>query len=224
MWEYAETFGPSTTAQAESAVESLKSPVLASIPIMLREPTTNLPKIVYTYRQIRKDCGNLANILTAFPKPASHSNHPETRSLMCIEQQEVRLETGYGILLAQAIQFACVLQIFGLPDLNLSEDLLTFVDDVIRLAKRASRYRPLGASSMPLCLVAALAATEHNDREAELKALLVEYEADFPSTKWLQMAAWLRPRWKRYHYDPKLIQPTAGSLTTIKCIRSAFSP
>lgn len=191
---------------------------------MLREPATNLPKLEHTYQQIREDYEKLANILFAFPKPASYSNIPQTRSPMCIQQQEARLQTSHSILLAQAIQLNCVLRDFEPPDMDLSKELWSFVDDVIGLAKRASCYRPLGASSMPLCLVAALAATEHSDREAQLEALLVEYQADFPSTKWLRMAEWLRPRWKRDHYDPKLIQPAAGTLTTIKCIRSMFKP
>ncbi|KAF2265421.1 hypothetical protein CC78DRAFT_615971 [Lojkania enalia] len=224
MWEYTQTFGPYTTAQANSAIESLKPRNLASIPVMLRDPILNLPKLKTTYGQIWRDCGTVANILSALPNPLFPTNNPRTGLPMHIEQQEARFQTGYGILLAQAIQFNCIIQTLEPRDLCLSEQLLSLIDDVIRLAKRASRYRPLGASSMPLCLVAALAAADHSDKELQLKALLADYQTDFPSTTWLQMVAWLRPRWKRDSYDPKLIQPTAGSLTTIKCIRSAFKP
>lgn len=224
MWEYTETYGPYTTAQAKSAIESLKPRNLANIPVILRDPVLNLPKLKTTYCQIQRDCETVANILSALPNPVSPTSNPQTGLPMHIEQQEARFQTGYGILLAQAIQFNCIIQTLEPRDLCLSEQLLSFVDDVIRLAKQASRYRPLGASSMPLCLVAALAAADHSDKKSQLEALLADYQTDFPSTTWLQMAAWLRPRWKGDCYDPKLIQPSAGSLTTIKCIRSVFEP
>jgi hypothetical protein len=108
-----------------------------------------------------------------------------------------------------------ILCVYEPLNLSLAEESATFVDEVINLAENASQYRPLGSSSMPLCLVAALAATDDVMKQERLDKLLAEYQTDFASARWLDMAFLLRAKMGNPRLDISAAYREGKTCTTV---------
>ena len=59
------------------------------------------------------------------------------------------------------------------------EESQLYVEEIISLARAASRYRPLGACALSLCLTAACAVSNNADTRAVAEELRLEYDGDF---------------------------------------------
>ena len=109
-------------------------------------------------------------------------------------------QAAYGAALAMATILNSILRAFELDHCgtSLAEDSASFVDEIIILAERASPFRPLAASHVPVCLTAGWAATDDHRRKVEIEKYLAEYETDFAISRWLEGAIWLKSQYGRY--------------------------
>ncbi len=104
---------------------------------------------------------------------------------------------AYGILLALASTLNGILRAFEPDDMGLVGESTGFSTDIITLAAQASQHRPLGASYIPPCLVAAWAATADPSKQAEVEKMIAEYQTDFVQARWMDSAVWLKNRFER---------------------------
>jgi hypothetical protein len=197
LWKLPEVFGPCSLADQMSTIESLKSRNLAKVPTLIKNPHLNLPQIQSTYHKMRADCAKMGYALSKVPYTISSLGNPTTSLSLPSRKLHVRYQTAYGTLLCITILLNAILYIYEPLNHSLLEESAIFVDEAITLAVQASQYRPLGSSSTPLCLVAALATTDDITKQAQVKKLLAEYQTDFASTTWLEMAIFLRAKLKR---------------------------
>ena len=59
------------------------------------------------------------------------------------------------------------------------EESELYVEEIISLARAASRYRPLGACALSICLTGACAVSNNADTRAIAEELRLEYDKDF---------------------------------------------
>ena len=85
----------------------------------------------------------------------------------------------YGIGLTAAIVMNFVLGADDADDLELPLDLMWFSTEVMTIAREATRYRPIGASYVALCLYAAWMGTENSPLRAEIEEALLDYHSDY---------------------------------------------
>lgn len=86
----------------------------------------------------------------------------------------------YGLGLAICMFFNCILNALDLNDTVLEMESTHFCRDSLKLADQASRYRPLGASFVMLCLVGAWCGSRDEATRATVESTLVDYGMDYP--------------------------------------------
>jgi hypothetical protein len=104
----------------------------------------------------------------------------------------VRYLSSYATLLCIASLLNAKLEVHGSSRHSTVEDSAFFVNEAIWVAERSLQYRPLGSSSVPLCLIAAYATTDEEQKREKTEALLKAWHKDFEATRWLELADRLR--------------------------------
>lgn len=74
----------------------------------------------------------------------------------------------------------CILNALDPNDTVLEMESTYFCKDTLRLAHQATRYRPIGASFVTLCLVVAWCGSRDEVKRATVESVLVDYGMDFP--------------------------------------------
>jgi hypothetical protein len=206
--------GPRSETDEMSNIDSLQLWNLAKASALVQGclDQQRLPDIQSTYRQLRVDCFKLKQMLTQIQTAltAALTTEGSSLSVVALRRLQVRCQAGYSTLLWMALMFNVILCAYeqqtwssGVSPSDLVEESGSLADEAVALAEQASQHRPLGSSSMPLCLTTAWAATAAADdnnnwfnckRHADVERILMEYQADFPSTDWLQMAGHFKSR------------------------------
>jgi hypothetical protein len=163
---------------------------------MLLHPDDDLIEVQAMYRQLQSENIKMAALVKKAHKLSSSDS---TRNI------QVRVQMGYALLVAITLLYNAVLHNFdSTSKLQLDKESTVFVDEAILLAKQAAKYRPLGSSSMPLCLVVAWAVSDCDAiRCSEVESILEDYQVDFDGGWWLESAQMLRTQ---------LRNPLAGSM------------
>ncbi|KAF5570394.1 hypothetical protein FPANT_13761 [Fusarium pseudoanthophilum] len=100
-----------------------------------------------------------------------------------------RLQVTEAILLAAALALNSILRATYPDDSILLLEASTLANELIGLAKGVSQYRPLGASYIPPCLVAAWATSSAlKAQRNDIEVLLTEYQKDYARMKWMENA------------------------------------
>jgi hypothetical protein len=196
--ELSEIAGPRVLAEDGSRVDSLQIRNLARMSKVLQQPEDDLIETRSMYHQLQSDRNKMLALLLKVSKlPPSDT----TRNT------EVRVQSGYALLLALALLFNAVLRTFeSTIDFSLAGESAFLVDEAVSNAKQAAQHRPLGSSSVPLCLVVAWAVSDYDElRSAAVEDILAEYQLDFETAKWLESAQVLRAQ---------LHNPHAGSIVS----------
>jgi len=168
---------------------SMTIETLARIPDLVHAPRTNLSEIQDLYRRACLDTEELSTKKAEISKQLSEGKYASITTRAVVTDRIVPLcHTAHCMLLTITLGCNAILAALRPWDISLAEDNARFCDDVLLLAQQVSPYRPLGASHLPLCLVAGyLAVAEPIKREA-LHGLLVEYQADISGACWAIVA------------------------------------
>ncbi|KAK5657187.1 hypothetical protein OQA88_3245 [Cercophora sp. LCS_1] len=200
--------GPQETVQAALNVPSLELRALARTAQLIRGTSTGsgtneyLSQIQSSYKQTENDCITLKEALsqTPWPQPPSLSGNgtstvAKSSPLPVVRETRlhVRTQASYGVLLTLAIMLSSILQEAD-EQYSLASQANTHVDEILRLAQQAERYRPLGSSGTPLYLITAWSVTSDAARQAELERLIGNYQSDFPSANWFAVAQSIKPK------------------------------
>lgn len=172
---------------------------LGMIPSFINEPENHRMEIMCFYHRMRIDTTKLSRALNAMKFPPGYN--PAFREL----QMHRVGNAAYSILLSLTILLGQVLQAFYPEDLDLIAELAFYCTEIINLADVATAWRPLGASYMPMCLSIAWAGNDEPVMRSQIGAILEDYQADYPTTDWKQVAEWWA--WKFRDFRVKLAPP-----------------
>lgn len=89
-------------------------------------------------------------------------------------------QRSYGLAISICIVFNCILRALETDDTELDVEAKSLCDSTLVLADEAAIYRPLGASYVGLCLVAAWCSTKDEKTKAKIEEVLLDYRSDFP--------------------------------------------
>lgn len=158
-----------------------------------RDPELYLPEITSAYQELRDDAAIMRHRLNEWDKltESSLANCTPLQSYPIIKLH-THHQAAYGIVTSLSLLLGGILNVFRPFDLVLAEDLITFSDEILRLAKNAKQYRPVGSGYMPFCLVTAWAATDGTTKQIDVEKMLGDWQSDMPEARWLDMANWLR--------------------------------
>jgi hypothetical protein len=181
--------GPAKLARnsANTPLHSMKLRNLAKFPNLFRDPEQHLLDIQSAYEELRADVPRLRQLLAQYAEPAT-----VPFPLMKLQSD---LRATYAVLLALVTALNGLLRAFtlDLSDITiLAADSADFITEILALAAQVSQYRPLGASYMPVCLIATWPVAGDEATRAEIKKLLEDYEADFEQARWLTRAVALK--------------------------------
>jgi hypothetical protein len=184
-------FGPLLEETEETAIRSLQMDNFAIFPSLLRDPAGHLPDIRALHAELQIDRGKMQRMLTRVR--LSQAYQPSL-----IDRVYVRVAAGQGLLLLMAIVTNRMLSLYAVAAQNeeeeatLAEEAAELVDGMLEVADDTQRFRPLGASSVPLCLVAAYGIVQDHDKAERLLRHLADFQMDLPNTDWLETAASVR--------------------------------
>ena len=87
---------------------------------------------------------------------------------------------GFGVLICMI--FNCILKALDTDAVDLDVDAKYFCKETLKLANEAAKYRPLCASYIQLCLVAAWSCSDDKATKEALEKWLVDYSSDFTTS------------------------------------------
>jgi hypothetical protein len=184
-------FGPTSRLHAASN--------FAQLPAMVRNPDLHILEIQSAYTQLHIDCTKMSHVLAQFQNIKPETLNPSASASPHFQKHHVRYQTGCATVLSLALIFNAIIYSYSPSDDNILNEAEALVDSVITLTRDASQYRPLSASFMPVPIVFSLAITKDDEKRAVLEHILREYEVDFVSANWTQLAMWMRERMKNPH-------------------------
>ena len=171
---------------------------LARIPGLVHAPHTHRLEIKDLYKRACLDAEELVAKQAIFvQKLAAGKYTSPTTAAIAVDRVIPLCQTAHSMLLCVALGCNAILSAFCPWDIDLIEDNNRYCDDVILLAKDVAPYRPLGASHYPICLVAAYLTVTDSERREELRGLLRDFQKDFASASWLDIATKARESYWR---------------------------
>ncbi len=96
-----------------------------------------------------------------------------------VVQTHSHYQRSYGLCLVICIISSCVLNAVDVEDTQLVSESIYFSKEILALAEGAAIYRPMGASYVGLCLVAAWVGTTDCSIRKMAENTMAEYQRDF---------------------------------------------
>ncbi|KAJ6015096.1 hypothetical protein N7540_009687 [Penicillium herquei] len=154
---------------------------LSMFPEYIHYPHRHLSEMKSAYAVLQSDNHRMREFLS----------HKLLRSLPQFHQSRYR--AAFTVISALALLMNTLLRSCDPTDILLPEESKYFRRYIIEGAELAYPDRPFGATHVQFCLVIALAdCSGHPQDMARIEALLLDYQADFKATGWINCAAWLR--------------------------------
>ncbi|KAF2178156.1 hypothetical protein K469DRAFT_643182 [Zopfia rhizophila CBS 207.26] len=203
FWKFLEAYRPPKPPRREDPgitrdegsdavhIPSLRLRNLAKIPDFVQDPGRHLLDMRNAYQELRADSQKVRQLVDESRPISGISTLPLATPQMRLHRD---YQTAYGILLSLIMILCGLLRAYDPYDTAFAEDSISFGDEIIALAKEASKYRPLGAGYIPLCLATAWATIGDTTRRAIVEMLLSEYQKDFAELRWMNMAMWWRTK------------------------------
>ncbi|KAA8642880.1 uncharacterized protein ATNIH1004_009639 [Aspergillus tanneri] len=180
----------STRPQRMHPYPSLHLQNFANISTYVREPEFHVFEIESAYKTMLVDLPKLRRLVDKTTGEIAAAEAVGSSPITLLRLL-TRYQAMYGMLLAFAIILNRMLREFDPDDVVILQNSGCLFDQLMSLAHEACRHRPIGASYMPLCLVAAWAASTDASQRVQAEAMIADYQSDFKEVRWLEMAVWL---------------------------------
>lgn len=128
------------------------------------------------YKELKVILAELHDRFEAVDELVNANGAPKTATL---RQIHCHYQRTYGLALSICVIANCVHAAIDKENTQLIPDSLHFSKEIIAVADGAAIYRPLGASYVELCLVAAWIGAEDGLMRAEVEKSLADYQLDF---------------------------------------------
>ncbi|KAL3478032.1 hypothetical protein BJX99DRAFT_224901 [Aspergillus californicus] len=191
FWTLAKSYAPKqpVTSNHGGRIPSLQFYVMAQITQWIRDPALHLVDIATAYNQLITDCVTLRSVLDKIAELHASGAPPPSTRLHTLPQ------AAYSMLICLALILNLMMRIFDPNSSSLAEEAADLISESIWLAQLADKYRPFGVSFMPVCLVMAWTAAGDVAVKMQIQDILVGYEADFPSTRWVETCYWMQNKY-----------------------------
>jgi hypothetical protein len=164
---------------------SMTIETMARIPDLVHAPRTNSSEIQDLYQRACLDVEELTTQKAEISRRLSETKWASVTTRAIVTEKILPVcHTVHGILLAITLGCNAILSALRPWDTSLAKDNARFCDEVLLLSELVSSYRPLGASHLPLCLVAAYLAVADPVKREMLHGLLVDYQDDMSGALW----------------------------------------
>ncbi|KAK4077079.1 transcriptional regulator family: Fungal Specific TF [Trichoderma aggressivum f. europaeum] len=163
---------------------------MVKIPGYFQEPELRLHDLQSSYHVAFSESKGLCAYVTAM----AESITPKTN--ISSFRAYVRIQGVTSVLVSIGLLLGTILRIFEPSNELLKIDSAFLISEVVKIAARASGYRPLGAILIPLSLCTAWAVADDAGAEAEIERIIRDYETDFPDANWFDIAIWLRAKFE----------------------------
>lgn len=173
-------------------IRSLKFRTLANITEYINNPEPHHDEILKVYEIMKLDSQKLRQIVEGITGSGDDPTFPMPGPGVSLHREVRDFSTAYGIVLALMMALNGILHALDPENISLNDDAVVVGTGILQLAKELSPYRPLGASHIPLCLTVAWAAIDDVRKRAEVEAMIADYQADFTTMLWMDMAYWWR--------------------------------
>lgn len=168
-------------------------PNFARIVITLQSPEVHIQEIRELYKLVKNDCESIRTALEdtvkLFPSKPFDSNDT---SILHNQLQFMfkYCQTSYSIILCFGLLMSAILQACDPADAVLALETDFYTEEIIQLAGRMNKYRPLGATFAPVGLSAVFAISRDQTKRGRALNLLTEYSTDFKGMRWMDSAEW----------------------------------
>jgi len=168
---------------------SMTIETMARIPDFVHAPRTHLSEIQDLYRRACLDVEEFTTRKAEISQQLFEGKYASFAKRAVVTERIIPLcHTAHGMLLTITLGCNTILAALHPWDTTLADDNARFCDDVLLLSQQVSQYRPLGASHLPLCLVAAYLAVADPVKRETLHSLLEDYQGDFTGALWVIVA------------------------------------
>jgi len=146
-------------------------------------------EVSHQYVILKEMLSELHDLLRSVQALAATANSPSTlpfptsssQSAISLMKAHAYHQRVYGLSLAFCMVFNCILKALDPNNTDLDIHSMSFCKEVLELAEQAAVYRPLGASYVTLCLIAAYCCSrEEKATQAVIERVLVDYAMDLP--------------------------------------------
>lgn len=195
-----EKSGQSRGESAAGRISMMQS--LARIPDFVRYPVLHLSEIEWRYPRLKADCQTVCTRLAKMTELVS-AGKVDSSTLTTYAHSQA----AYGLLLSMGAILNGILRAFDPFGTSLAEDSASLVHEILLLAERASPFRPLAASYIPLCLTTGWAVTDDNSRKVEIEKYIADWQTDLGDALWLEGAIWLKAQYASWRQIPSVDFP-----------------
>lgn len=183
-------------SREQAIIPSLKFRTLANVTEYINDPEPHHDDILKVYARMKIDSQKLRQIVEGIAGNGEDPLFPRPGPGVSLHREVRDFSTAYGIVLTLMMALNGILHALDPEDISLNDDAVVIGTSILQLAKELSPYRPLGASHIPLCLTVAWAAIDDNNKRAEVEAMIADYQTDFTTMTWMDMAYWWRNRFE----------------------------
>lgn len=168
---------------------SMTIETMARIPDFVHAPRAHLSEIQDLYRRACLDVEEFAMRKAEIAQKLSEGKFASMTTRAVVTERILPVcHTAHGMLLTITLGCNTILSALHPWDTSLADENARFCDDVLLLSQQVAPYRPLGASHLPLCLVAAYLAVVDPVQRETLHSLLVDYQGDLAGALWVVVA------------------------------------
>lgn len=161
----------------------------------LQLPELNVPEIRELYQLVKKDCeltrSAMEDTVKLIPSEPEHEHDNLTLHTQLLFLYQY-CQTSYSILTCFALLMSAILQAYDPADEILALENDFYTEEIIQLAERMNKYRPLGATFVPVGLSAVFAMSDNDNKKRRALDLLLDYSTDFKGMRWMDSAEWFR--------------------------------
>lgn len=172
---------------------------LVRVPDFVHTPMTHRMDIEDLYKRACLDAEELVVKQAAVTQMLAAGKHASLALAAAIAVERIipQCQTAHSMLLCIILGCNAMLSAFRPWDVGLIEDSNRYCDDVLSLARDVAPYRPLGASHFPICLIPAYLTVTNPVERKKLQDLLIDFQKDFASSSWLDIAVKARDSYWR---------------------------
>ncbi|KAF5665623.1 fungal transcriptional regulatory n-terminal [Fusarium denticulatum] len=160
---------------------------LLRIPRFMHEPLCYMEEIKIAYQELQDDHARILHHLESVRIQKSSSE-----DLHCRQKLIHKVQVTQAIILTTALALNSILRAAYPDDSVLLLEASTLANKLITVVNAVSQYRPLGASFVPPCMIAAWATMSSLEAQRnEIRVLLTEYQHDYARVQWMDLAVLL---------------------------------
>lgn len=135
--------------------------------------------LIVEVKEVRETLNKMVKMQFARLHEFESSTTSSTRESIMMEWQDAAFQCAYGIGMVVAVICDCILSALEPKNTEVLDELEHYGKEILDLAEKASKYKPLGANYMALCLGAAWVGTSDPQMKVSIEKAWIKHGGDF---------------------------------------------